>query len=63
MAKKKTKKKTDNELFGHIKRHDILDNTEIEGNLDAKSKRGKPRRLMTLKLARNIHQKNKKLSL
>ena len=34
-------------LFGHIKRHDRLEKTILEGKLEGKRKRGKPRRVWT----------------
>ena len=34
-------------FFGPIKRHDTLEKTVLEGNLEGKRKRGKPRRVWT----------------
>ena len=34
-------------FFGHIKRHDRVEKTILEGKLEGKRKRGKPRRVWT----------------
>ena len=40
-------KKLKMSFFGHIKRHDTLEKTILEGKLEGKRKRGKPRRVWT----------------
>ena len=40
-------KKLKMSYFGHIKRHDSLEKTILEGKLEGKRKRGKPRRAWT----------------